>query len=108
MSARCHISGSRQVEASAASGKHVQVQKPMATNLDTARRMIEIAARARILLGVVSQHRFDESSRFLKAAMTAGRLGVPLQFDAYVKWYRSAEYYSRPVKAVGVPKVAEP
>jgi UDP-N-acetyl-2-amino-2-deoxyglucuronate dehydrogenase len=86
------------VEASAASGKHVQVQKPMATNLDTARHMIAIAARAGILLGVVSQHRFDESSRFLKAAMTGGRLGVPLQFDAYVKWYRSAEYYSRPVK----------
>jgi len=86
------------VEASAASSKHLQVQKPMATTLDTARRMIDIAARARILLGVVSQHRFDESSRFLKAAITGGRLGVPLQFDAYVKWYRSAEYYSRPVK----------
>jgi predicted dehydrogenase len=95
------------VEASAASGKHVQVQKPMATNLDTARHMIAIAARAGILLGVVSQHRFDESSRFLKAAMTGGRLGVPLQFDAYVKWYRSAEYYSRPSRAAGMPKVAE-
>ena len=86
------------VEAAAASGRHVQVQKPMATNLETARRMIDTAARAGILLGVVSQHRFDESSRFLKSAMTAGRLGAPLQFDAYVKWYRSAEYYSRPVK----------
>jgi len=86
------------VEAAAASGKHVQVQKPMAIDLDTARRMIETAARANILLGVVSQHRFDESSRFLKAALDAGRLGVPLQFDAYVKWYRSADYYARPVK----------
>jgi len=86
------------VDAAAASGKHVQVQKPMATNLETARRMIDTAGRANILLGVVSQHRFDESSRFLKAAITSGRLGVPLQFDAYVKWYRSAEYYSRPVK----------
>jgi UDP-N-acetyl-2-amino-2-deoxyglucuronate dehydrogenase len=86
------------VEASAASGKHVQVQKPMAIDLETARRMIDIAARANIRLGVVSQHRFDESSRFLKSAIEGGRLGVPLQFDAYVKWYRSAEYYSRPVK----------
>jgi UDP-N-acetyl-2-amino-2-deoxyglucuronate dehydrogenase len=86
------------VEASAAAGKHVQVQKPMATSLETARRMIEIAARAGILLGVVSQHRFDESSRFLKSAIAAGRLGLPLQFDAYVKWYRSADYYARPVK----------
>jgi predicted dehydrogenase len=25
-------------------------------------------------------------------------MGVPLQLDAYVKWYRSAEYYARPVK----------
>ena len=86
------------VEASAASAKHVQVQKPMATDLEIARRMIDTAARAKILLGVVSQHRFDESSRFLKSAITDGRLGIPLQFDAYVKWYRSAEYYSRPVK----------
>ena len=74
------------VEAAAAYGRHVQVQKPMAIDLDTARRMIETAARSNILLGVVSQHRFDESSRFLKAALDAGRLGVPLQFDAYVKW----------------------
>ena len=86
------------VEASAASGKHVQVQKPMAIDLETARRMIDTAARAKIRLGVVSQHRFDESTRFLKSAIGSGRLGVPLQFDAYVKWYRSAEYYSRPVK----------
>ena len=86
------------VEASAASGKHVQVQKPMAIGLETARRMIDTAARANIRLGVVSQHRFDESSRFLKSAIEGGRLGVPLHFDAYVKWYRSAEYYSRPVK----------
>lgn len=86
------------VAAAAASGRHVQVQKPMAIDLDTARRMMETAARANILLGVVSQHRFDESSRFLKAALDAGRLGVPLQFDAYVKWYRSADYYARPVK----------
>jgi len=86
------------VEAAAASGKHVQVQKPMAIDLDTAKQMIDTAARANILLGVVSQHRFDESSRFLKSALLGGRLGAPLQFDAYVKWYRSAEYYARPVK----------
>jgi UDP-N-acetyl-2-amino-2-deoxyglucuronate dehydrogenase len=86
------------VEACAASGRHVQVQKPMATTLDTARQMIDTASRAGILLGVVSQHRFDESSRFLKSALGAGRLGAPLEFDAYVKWYRSDDYYARPVK----------
>lgn len=86
------------VELCAASGKHVLVQKPMATNLDTARRMIATARHAGIQLGVVSQHRFDDSTLFLKQAIADGRLGTILQADAYVKWYRSSEYYSRPIK----------
>jgi predicted dehydrogenase len=86
------------VEICAESRKHVQVQKPIATNLLTARNMIETARNAGILLGVVSQHRFDDSTQFLKRAITDGRLGKILQADAYVKWYRSAEYYSRPIK----------
>ena len=76
----------------------MQVQKPIATNLDTAREMIETARKAGIVLGVVSQHRFDDSSQFLKKAIADGRLGKILQADAYVKWFRSAEYYSRPIK----------
>jgi len=78
--------------------KHILVQKPMATNLDTARSMIRMAHNAGIQLGVVSQHRFDDSIQFLKQAIADGRMGKIIQADAYVKWYRSAEYYSRPVK----------
>jgi UDP-N-acetyl-2-amino-2-deoxyglucuronate dehydrogenase len=78
--------------------KHVQVQKPIATNLETARQMVDTAKRAGITLGVVSQHRFDDSVQFLKKAIAAGRMGRILQADAYVKWHRSAEYYSRPIK----------
>jgi UDP-N-acetyl-2-amino-2-deoxyglucuronate dehydrogenase len=78
--------------------KHVQVQKPIATNLKTARAMVDTAHKGGILLSVVSQHRFDDSSRFLKDAIGEGRLGKILQADAYVKWFRSAEYYSRPIK----------
>jgi UDP-N-acetyl-2-amino-2-deoxyglucuronate dehydrogenase len=86
------------LEACAAHGKHVQVQKPMSTSLETARRMLQTARDAGILLGVVSQHRFDLASRFLDSALRAGRLGRLLQCDAYVKWFRSAEYYARPIK----------
>src|SRR3974390_723842 len=50
------------VELCAQEKKHVQVQKPMATNLDAARAMLEAAREAGILLGVVSQHRFDTSA----------------------------------------------
>jgi predicted dehydrogenase len=86
------------IEICAQTGKHVQVQKPISTNLETARRMVDTAARAGILLGVVSQHRFDDASLFLSKALAEGRLGKLLQCDCYVKWYRSAEYYSRPIK----------
>jgi len=86
------------VEACALAGKHVQVQKPISTNLETARRMIETARAAGILLGVVSQHRFDDASLFVSRALAAGRLGKLLELDGYTKWYRPPEYYARPIK----------
>jgi UDP-N-acetyl-2-amino-2-deoxyglucuronate dehydrogenase len=82
----------------AEAGKHVQVQKPIATNVETARQMVETAREAGIVLGVVSQHRFDDASLFLAKALAAGRLGKLIQLDCYVKWHRSADYYSRPIK----------
>src|SRR5258708_29844784 len=86
------------IEICAETKKHVQVQKPISTNLETARKMVEVTRKAGIVLGVVSQHRFDDSCQFLKKAIGEGRMGKILQADAYVKWYRSAEYYSRPIK----------
>jgi UDP-N-acetyl-2-amino-2-deoxyglucuronate dehydrogenase len=86
------------LELCARSKKHILVQKPMATSLATARAMLDVARGAGIQLGVVSQHRFDDSIQFLKKAIADGRLGKILEADAYVKWYRSAEYYGRPVK----------
>jgi UDP-N-acetyl-2-amino-2-deoxyglucuronate dehydrogenase len=86
------------VRACAKSGKPVQVQKPMSTTVETAREMLDAARSAGIVLGVVSQHRFDRASLFLSSAIRAGRLGTLLQCDAYVKWWRSDEYYARPVK----------
>ena len=96
----CTLPGFRlpAVELSAKEKKHVTVEKPIATNLETARKMMEAARSAGIQLGVVSQHRFDDSTKFLKQAVAQGRLGKIIQADAYVKWYRSAEYYSRPIK----------
>jgi len=86
------------VELCAKAGKHVQVQKPMALNPGVCVQMIEAARAGGITLNVVSQHRFDDSIIFLRKAIAAGRFGKILQADAYVKWFRSAEYYSRPIK----------
>lgn len=76
----------------------VLLQKPIAVDLTDAGAIVETARSAGIVLGVVSQHRFDNSTIFLKRAIAAGRLGRILQADAYVKWFRSTEYYARPGK----------
>jgi len=86
------------VEECAAAGKHILVQKPISTSLETARKMIETARAAGIRLGVVSQHRFDAGSQFLHKAISAGRLGKLLEADCYVKWHRSQAYYDKPGK----------
>ena len=82
----------------AAQGKAVLLQKPMDINLENCREMIRLAKDANIRLGVVSQHRFDDATIFLKKALAQGRLGKLLQADGYVKWHRPQSYYDRPGK----------
>ncbi|WP_031499540.1 Gfo/Idh/MocA family protein [Bryobacter aggregatus] len=79
-------------------GKHVQVQKPIAIDVATAQAMVDYTKSKNVLLNVVSQGRFYDAVMFLKRAVDAGRLGKIFQADAYVKWWRSEEYYSRPIK----------
>ena len=86
------------LELCAKSGKHILVQKPMATTLATARAMLDLARKAGIQLGVVSQHRFDDSIQFLKKAIGTAAWARFSKPTAYVKWHRSAEYFSRPIK----------
>ncbi|MCC7009460.1 MAG: Gfo/Idh/MocA family oxidoreductase [Acidobacteria bacterium] len=78
--------------------KPLQVQKPIATTLDVAREMVELARSVNLPFAVVSQHRFDDAMQFLSSAIRAGRLGRLLEGDAYVKWHRTDAYYARPVK----------
>ena len=85
-------------EACARARKHIHLQKPLATNLDDAARIIEVSRNAGITLGVSSQQRFTDGALFLKNAIEQGYLGRLLQADAYVKWYRSSAYYEPPGK----------
>ncbi len=86
------------MQACADEKRHVLVEKPISIDRETARRMLELARSADIIFGVVSQKRYDDAALFLKRAITAGRLGTILEADAYVKWFRSDEYYARPGK----------
>jgi predicted dehydrogenase len=79
----------------AAQGRSVLLQKPMDLTLEACREMIRLAADADIRLGVVSQHRFDDSTIFLNQALADDRLGRLLQVDGYAKWHRPQSYYDR-------------
>ena len=64
------------IEICAETGKHVQVQKPISTSLEAARRMIETARRGGILLGVLRLVGFFE----LRV-----RDGVPVHLRGHIR-----------------------
>ncbi len=73
--------------------KHIVVEKPMDITLEQADRMINACNENNVKLSVISQHRFDDSTMFLKKAVEEGQLGKLILGDAAIKWYRSQEYY---------------
>lgn len=79
--------------AAAAAGKHIVVEKPLEVTTERCDQIIEACERAGVRLGAVFQSRFHESSRLMKKAVDSGRFGKITLGDAYVKWYRTQEYY---------------
>ena len=61
--------------AAAAAGVHVLCEKPLAGDLDAARRMIAAAEKAGIVLQVGFNRRFDHNYRALRAAAANGGVG---------------------------------
>jgi predicted dehydrogenase len=74
-------------------GKHVIVEKPVDVTLAAARRVAEAADRAAAMVTVVSQHRFDPSSRLVHQAIKEGRLGRLTSGVASIAWWRTQGYY---------------
>ncbi len=77
----------------AAAGKHVIVEKPIDVTLEKARALIDACGQANVQLAVIFQARFLPAVQLLKKAIERGRLGKFVMGNAYVKWYRSREYY---------------
>jgi len=74
-------------------GKHVIVEKPLEVTDERCNRIIEAADKAGVKLGVIFQSRFAPANAALHQAIQEGRFGRLVMGDAYVKWYRSQEYY---------------
>lgn len=78
----------------AEAGKHVIVEKPIDVTEVKAQRLIEACRGAGRQLSVVFQNRYAEAALKVKRALEAGLLGKLVLGDAYVKWWRSPQYYS--------------
>ena len=80
--------------AAAKEGKHVLVEKPMAIDLRETDRMISACQKAGVKLGVIFQSRFETNVKRIKEAIDEGNFGKLIMGDAYVKWFRTQEYYN--------------
>jgi UDP-N-acetyl-2-amino-2-deoxyglucuronate dehydrogenase len=77
----------------ARAGKHVVVEKPLEITVDRCDQLISACREAGVVLSTIFPSRFHAASRQVKAAVDAGRFGQLTLGDAYVKWFRTQQYY---------------
>lgn len=74
-------------------GKHVLVEKPMASSLEECDRMIEAAQRNGKILSVVCQNRFKTPVARVKKMVDSGAVGKVLLATFNSLWWRGETYY---------------
>ena len=77
-------------------GKHVVIEKPIEINPARTDEILHAAETAGVRLAPIFQGRFGDGARAVKAALAAGRLGRLVLASNYVKWHRTAQYYTPP------------
>jgi predicted dehydrogenase len=79
--------------AAAKAGKHVIVEKPLEITLERCDAIIAAAVTAGVKLATVFPSRWSECNQLLKQALDSRWFGRLTLGDAYVKWWRTQEYY---------------
>ena len=77
----------------ALAGKHILREKPMEITDEKMNRLIEAVEKTGVKMGCVFQRRFQPIPVQVKKALESGVFGKVLVADAYLKYYRSREYY---------------
>ena len=77
----------------AEAGKHIICEKPLEVTLERVDRMIRACDANKVMLAGIFPRRFSDATAVFKKAVDAGRLGKITLADAYIKWYRTQEYY---------------
>ena len=81
--------------AAAAAGKHLLVEKPLEITTERCERAIEAARRGGVVLAGIFPSRFLEGASLIRDALARGRFGRLALGSAYVKWYRTQDYYDK-------------
>ena len=77
----------------AEAGKHVILEKPIEVTLKRAKELIDVCNKYNVQLAVIYQNRFITEVEELKKQIDKNELGRLFMGDAYIKWFRSQEYY---------------
>jgi predicted dehydrogenase len=73
--------------------KHVIVEKPLEITLKRCDKLIDEAAKNGVVLSTIFPSRFHGPAREIRRAVENGRFGKLALGDAYVKWFRTQQYY---------------
>jgi len=68
-------------------------EKPIEVTLEKIDRLIDTCRKAKVKLGVIFQRRTMPESIKLKQTIESGKLGKLCFGSAYLKYYRSNDYY---------------
>jgi predicted dehydrogenase len=79
--------------AAANAGKHVIVEKPLEITLKRCDSIINACKKNKVKLSTVFPSRFHAPSQEIKRAIDNNRFGKLTMGDAYVKWFRTQQYY---------------
>ena len=75
-------------------GKNLIVEKPLEITVERVDTMLDAASKAGVKIAAIFQARFSAGARAVKEAIDSGRFGRLCLCSAYVKWHRTAAYYS--------------
>lgn len=78
----------------AKAGKHVMCEKPIEITLPKIDAMVQACRDNNVKLGVIFQRRTSPMWNKVKNAIEAGWLGKMVLGDAYLKYFRSQDYYN--------------
>ncbi|MEM9010964.1 MAG: Gfo/Idh/MocA family oxidoreductase [Pseudomonadota bacterium] len=84
------------VEALAAAGKHLLLEKPVERTTAAAAEIVRRAEDAGVTLGIVFQHRMREGAGHLRQLLAEGALGQIGLVEIDVPWWRDQSYYDAP------------